>query len=131
MRVSRLIVAALACVSTSLACSDSTSATSAGTVSVQVVDESDAAVSLINVDLYRVLSGGPVLWRTASTSADGRAVFGLTNGGIVPGDYYVHLSFVTNYTFATGETNDKPVTVQAGDDATVTFHVTRVGPRSQ
>lgn len=129
MRVSRLlIVTAFAGVFPILACSDSTSATPVGKVSVQVVDPNNAGVQLVNVDLYKALSGGGVIWRASRTSSDGMAIFGESGGGIEAGDYYIHVSFITNYQLAPGETNDKPVTVQGGDNVGVIFHVVTVGP---
>jgi hypothetical protein len=124
MRVSRLlIVTVFAGVFPILACSDSTSATPVGKVSVQVQDSNNAGVPLVNVDLYKVVGGGGVLWRASRTSSDGVAIFGETGGGIDAGDYLIHVSFITNYQLAPGETNDKPVTVQGGDSVAVTFHV--------
>jgi hypothetical protein len=129
MRVSHLLlVTAFASVFPILACSDSTSATPVGKVSVQVVDANNAGVHLVNVDLYKAVSGGVVLWRASRTSSDGIAIFGESGGGIGAGEYYVHVSFITNYQLAPGETNDKPVTVQGGDSVGVTFHVVTVGP---
>jgi hypothetical protein len=131
MSFSRLqIVSALAfaCALSSVACSDSTSVSPVGKLSAQVVDANNAGVQGIKADLYKVLGGGAVLWRSGLTSSNGFAVFGATEGGVVTGDYYIHLSFVTNYHLADGETNDKPVTVSEGDDNVVTFHVVPAGP---
>jgi hypothetical protein len=131
MSISRLqIVAALAlaCTVSSLACSDSTAVSPVGKLSAQVVDANNAGVQGVKADLYKVLAGGAVLWRSSLTSSNGFAVFGATEGGVVTGDYYIHLSFVTNYHLADGETNDKPVTVGDGDDDVVTFHVVPAGP---
>lgn len=126
MRVSRLIVlVAFVGMSTLHACDDTTSATPVGTVSVKVVDANGAGVQLVNVDLYKVLNTGAVLWRAGRTSSDGMAVF---DEGVDAGDYFVHVSFITNYQLATGEVNDKPVTVQGGDNLVVTFSVAPNGP---
>jgi hypothetical protein len=129
MRVSRLLfVAAFAGVFPILACSDSTSATPEGKVSVRVVDPNNAGVQLVSVDLYKALGGGGVLWRASRTSSDGMTIFGEGGGGIEAGDYFIHVSFITNYQLAPGETNDKPVMVQGGDSVGVTFHVVTNGP---
>jgi hypothetical protein len=128
MRVSKLFIAGLIGLSTVLACSDSTSASSTGTISVKVVDPNNAGVQTINVDLYQVLPQGALHWRAGSTNSNGMAFFGVDDGGIVAGNYYVHLSFVTGYQLAAGETNDKPVTVLGGDNVSVTFHVVSTGP---
>lgn len=124
------IVSALALASavSALACSDSTSASPVGKLSAQVVDATGAGVQGVNADLYKVIEGSSVLWRASLTSSNGVAVFGASEGGVVAGTYYVHLSFVTNYALAAGETNDKTVTVNGGDDNVVTFHVVSKGP---
>jgi hypothetical protein len=116
------------CVLALLACNDSTSALALGKLSAQVVDANNAGVQSVNADLYKVFDGGSVLWRSGLTSSNGVAVFGATDGGVVAGDYYIHLSFVTSYRLANGETNDKSVTVGGGDDDVVTFHVVLAAP---
>jgi hypothetical protein len=128
MRVSKLLIAGFIGLSAVLACSDSTSAASTGTIEVKVVDPNGAGVQTVNVDLYQVVPEGALHWRAGSTNSNGMAFFGVDDGGIVPGDYYVHLSFVTGYQLAAGETNDKPVTVLGGDNESVTFHVVTTGP---
>lgn len=129
MRVSRLlIVATLAAVFAPLACNDSTSATPVGKLSVQVVDANGTGVQLAAVDLYKAFGADFILWRAARTSSDGIAVLGETDGGVAEGDYIVHVSFITNFVLAPGETNDKPVTVRGGDDLVVTFHAVAKGP---
>lgn len=129
MKVSRLMIAAaLVAVSSPLACGDSTSATPVGKLSVQVVDANGTGIQLVGVDLYKAIGTSVVLWRAARTSSDGIALFGETDGGIAEGDYYVHVSFITNFALAPGETNDKPVTVRGGDDLVVTFHAEAKGP---
>ncbi len=128
MTISRLLIAAALATATLSACNDSTSASSTGTISVKVVDANDAGVQSVNVDLYKTLADGAILWRAGSTSSNGMAFFGVDDGGIEAGDYYVHLTFVTGYQLAPGETNDKPVTVQGQDNVQVTFRVVQVGP---
>ena len=131
MRVTGLRVStipALLCLLASLGCTDTTSASALGDLSAQVIDANNAGVQSVKADLYRIFEGGAVLWRSGLTSSNGVAVFGATEGGVVAGDYYIHLSFVTNYRLATGETNDKPVTVAGGDNNVVTFHVVAVAP---
>lgn len=131
MRVISLRVAtvpALVCLLALVGCSDSTSASALGKLSAQVVDANNAGVQSVNADLYKVIDGGSILWRSGLTSSNGVAVFGATDGGVVAGDYYIHLSFVTSYRLATGESNDKPVRVSGGDDNVVTFHVVTAAP---
>jgi 5-hydroxyisourate hydrolase-like protein (transthyretin family) len=111
-----------------LACNDSTAASSDGTISVKVVDASETGVQTVNVDLYKVETGGAILWRAASTSSNGMAFFGVDDGSVEAGDYYVHVSFVTGYQLAPGEINDKPLRVQGGDNVSVVFHVVASGP---
>lgn len=127
MRIARVLVAGFLLLSAAVACSDSTSPNT-GTIAVQVVDANGAGVQLVNVDLYKVIGADAVAWRAASTSSNGMASFGVGDGGIVAGNYYVHLSFVTGYRLAPGETNDKTVTVQGGDNLSVMFHVVPSGP---
>lgn len=128
MNVSRLlVVAAFAAISAPLACSDST-APPVGKVSVHVVDANGGGVSLVAVDLYKVVGTETTLWRGAYTGSTGVAVFGETGGGIVEGDYLIHVTFVTNFHLADGETNDKPVTVHSGDELDVTFHAVSTVP---
>jgi 5-hydroxyisourate hydrolase-like protein (transthyretin family) len=125
VRVPRfLTVAAFAAVLMSLACNDTTS-TAVSTITVHVLDANNAGVPLVNVDLYKVLNGGGLLWRASRTSSDGIAIFG---DGIEAGDYYVHVSFIANYHLTAGETNDRPVTVQGGDNVAVTFQVETADP---
>lgn len=115
-----MIVAAFAC--------NSLTTSPVGSLSAQVVDANNAGVQGVAADLYKVLQGGSLLWRASSTSSDGIAVFGASDGGVVAGDYYIHLTFSTPYTFAAGEGNDRTVTVKEGDNLVVTFHVVRTGP---
>jgi hypothetical protein len=131
MSLSRLRIVstlAFACTVSSLACNDSTSVSPVGKLSAQVVDANGAGVQGVNADLYKVIQGSSVLWRASLTSSNGIAVFGASDGGVATGDYFIHLSFITNYKLAAGETNDKTVTVKAGDDDVVTFHVVSGGP---
>jgi hypothetical protein len=121
-------IPALLCALASLACSDSTSAAAVGKLSAQVIDANNTGIQGVQADLYKVVEGVAVLWRSGLTSTNGLAVFGATDGGVVAGDYYIHLNFVNNYHLANGETNDKPVTVSGGDDNVVTFHVVPAAP---
>ena len=127
-RLRVVTVAAFACVIASLACSDSTSVSSVGKLSAKVVDANNVGVQGANADLYKVVESGALLWRASSTGSSGIAVFGASEGGVVAGDYYIHVSFITNNQLAAGETNDKQVTVKEGDDLVVTFHTISVGP---
>jgi hypothetical protein len=121
-------IAALAMILGALGCNSSTTTYALGNLSAQVVDANNAGVQGVAADLYRVLAGGSLLWRASSTSSNGVAVFGASDGGVVAGDYYIHLTFPSAYAFAAGETNDRPVTVKEGDNLVVTFHVVPKGP---
>jgi len=121
-------ISALLCAFTALACSDSTSASSIGKVSAQVIDANNTGIQGVQADLYKVVVGGAILWRSGLTSTNGLAVFGAADGGVVSGNYYIHLSFVNNYRLVAGESNDKPVTVSSGSDNVVTFHVEAARP---
>jgi hypothetical protein len=116
------------CAVVSLACNDSTSASATGKLSAQVIDANNTGIQSVNADLYKVIEGAAILWRAGLTSSNGLVVFGATEGGVVAGDYYIHVSFVNNYRLITGETNDKSVTVSAGSDNIVTFHVEPARP---
>ena len=131
MRVTSLrifAIPALLCAFTSLACSDSTSASALGKVSAQVIDANNTGIQGVQADLYKVVDASAVLWRSGLTSTNGLAVFGAADGGVVAGDYYIHLTFVNNYRLIAGETNDKPITVSSGSDDVVTFHVEAARP---
>ncbi|HEY5023024.1 MAG TPA: hypothetical protein VII30_11125 [Gemmatimonadaceae bacterium] len=127
-RLRIVAVAAFACVLTSLACSNSTAVSAVGKLSAKVVDANNVGIQGANADLYKLIGGGALLWRASSTSSDGIAVFGANEGGVIAGDYYIHVSFITNNQLAAGETNDKQVTVKEGDDLVVTFHAVSTGP---
>jgi hypothetical protein len=131
MRVTRLrsaVVASAFCLIASLACNDLTSTVPLGKLSARVVDANNVGVQGVAADLYKYVEGGALLWRASSTSSNGIAVFGASDGGVVTGNYYIHLRFINNYALAPGETNDKQVTVTDGDDIVVTFQAIAQGP---
>lgn len=131
MRVIRppiIAVAALAWLLVSLGCNGATTTYPLGKLSARVVDANNAGVQGVAVDLYKLVGGGALLWRASSTSSNGIAVFGASDGGVVAGDYYIHVTFTSNYQLGTGESNDRPVTVREGDDIVVTFHAVAKGP---
>jgi hypothetical protein len=94
-----------------------------GKLSVQVLDANNAPVRGAAADLFKLTQGVKVYWRASSTSSDGIAVFGAKDGGVVEGNYIIHVSFIDLHDLAPGETNDRPVTIKAGDDTVVTFRV--------
>ena len=122
------LVALLTVIVGTFGCNSSTGDAGLGNVSARVVDANNAGVATVRADLYQVLEGGAILWRTSITNSDGVAVFGATDGGVVAGDYYIHLTFTSPYDFAAGETNDRAVTVRGGDDHVITFNVIARGP---
>lgn len=109
-------------------CNSTTGDFAVGNLSAHVVDANNVGVSAVRADLYKVMQGGSVLWRASLTNSDGVAVFGATDGGVVAGDYFIHLTFTTPFDLAAGETNDRPVTVHEADNLVVTFHVVGRGP---
>ena len=125
-RIAPLAVLAILC--TTLSCGSSTEAAPMGQLSIKVVDQNNAGVFGVSADLYKVISGGGLLWRRSLTSSNGVAIFGAADGGVGAGDYYIHITFSSNHDLATGETNDRPVTVAAGDNIVVTFHAVAKGP---
>jgi hypothetical protein len=116
-------LAALAMLVAIFGCNLSTGNYPLGKLSVHVVDANNAPVRGAAADLYKMVQGEKVYWRASSTSIDGVAVFGAKDGGVVEGDYIVHVSFIDLHDLAPGETNDRPVTIKAGDDTVVNFKV--------
>jgi hypothetical protein len=102
-------------------CSDATAPL--GRLTVKDIDANDAGVQGIFLDLYKLEAGRTILWRTGITGSDGTAEMGAGEGGIVAGDYLVHVRFVTQHQLAPGESNDRRVTVNEGDNIVVTFRV--------
>jgi hypothetical protein len=94
-----------------------------GKLSVRVIDAQNKPVRLAAVDLYKLTPSGKVYWRASSTDSAGIAVLGAKNGGVIEGDYVINISDRTWHKLAPGETNDRPVTIKAGDDTVVTFRV--------
>ena len=94
-----------------------------GTLLVSVKDENNAGVGGIPVDLY--VAQGMVQWAALSTSADGSGEFRARDGGVLPQSYIVRITVGGQYLLAPGETNDKPVTVVAGESRTVTFKLAK------
>jgi hypothetical protein len=121
-------LAILAAVFTTLSCNSLTDTVPLGKLSVRVIDANNAGVFGVFADLYKGTVGNGVLWRASLTSSDGTAVFGAADGGVVAANYYIHLTFGTGHQLAVGETNDRPVTIQAGDNIVVTFHAVAKGP---
>ena len=125
-RIAPLAILTILC--TTLSCGGATSTGPIGQLSIKVVDQNNAGIFGVSADLYKVVSGGGLLWRRSLTSSDGTAVFGAADGGVGAGDYYIHITFSTNHQLASGETNDRPVTVVAGENTVVTFHAVAQGP---
>jgi 5-hydroxyisourate hydrolase-like protein (transthyretin family) len=105
-----------------LGCSG-TSTAPLGRLTAKVVDANDAGVQGILVDLYKMEGGRWILWRTSVTSSNGIGEFGASDGGVVAGDYFIRVRFVTQHQLAPGESNDRHVTVNEGDNIVVTFRV--------
>jgi hypothetical protein len=104
-------------------CSSATSTFPLGRLSARVVDANNAGVQGVLLTLYKVEGGRSTLWRTSTTSSNGIGEFGASDGGVIAGEYVIRVSFVTQHQLAPGESNDRPVTVNEGDDIVVTFHV--------
>jgi hypothetical protein len=128
MRKSILALGAFVWLTSSLACSLNTDNYPLGRLSVRVLDENNAGVQGVAVDLHRYVQGGTLLWRASSTGSNGIAVLGANDGGVIEGEYFIRLSFITNHVLADGETNNRDVTVVEGDDVVVTFRVVSGGP---
>ena len=94
-----------------------------GDLSARVVDQNNVGVQGALLDLYKLENGATIHWRATVSSADGRGVFGASDGGVIEGEYFVRVRFLSLHQLAPGETNDRPVTLSEGDDVVVTFHV--------
>lgn len=90
-------------------------------LAVRVVDGDNKPLRGAAADLYRLTPMGKVYWRASSTDSAGIAVFGAKDGGVIEGNYQIHMSFITWHDLAPGETNDRQVTLKEGDDTIVTF----------
>ena len=91
-----------------------------GKLAVRVLDVQGKPVPHAAADLFKLTPSGKVYWRASRTDSAGIAVFGAKDGGVIEGDYQIHVSF-TWHLLAPGETNDKSVTLKEGDDTVVTF----------
>jgi hypothetical protein len=94
-----------------------------GRLSAQVVDANNAGVQGELLDLYKVEAGTPILWRASITGSNGIGQFGASEAGVIAGEYFIRVRFTTQHELAPGESNDRPVTVNEGDDIVVTFRV--------
>jgi hypothetical protein len=94
-----------------------------GKLAVKVMDDQNKPVRGAAADLYKMTPSGRVYWRGSRTDSAGIAVLGAQNGGVIEGDYQIHLSFISWHLLAPGEINDKPVTLKEGDDTVITFRV--------
>jgi hypothetical protein len=115
--------AALVVLLATMGCSRLSTKYPLGKLSVRVIDAQNKPVRLAAVDLYKLTPSGKVYWRASSTDSAGIAVLGAKNGGVIEGDYVINISDRTWHKLAPGETNDRPVTIKAGDDTVVTFRV--------
>lgn len=93
-----------------------------GKLAVRIIDvRSNKPVPGAAVDLYKLTPSGKVYWRASRTDDEGVAVLGAKNGGVIQGDYVIHVSFISWHDLAPGESNDRPITIKEGDDTLVTF----------
>lgn len=100
-----------------------------GKLAVRVIDIQDKPVRGAAADLFKLTPSGKVYWRASSTDSAGIAVLGAKDGGVIEGDYQIHISFINWQELAPGETNDKSVTLKQGDDTVVTFRARARLPR--
>jgi hypothetical protein len=92
-----------------------------GKLAVRVIDIENKPVRGAAADLFKITPSGKVYWRASRTDSAGIAVFGAKDGGVIQGDYQIHISFINWQELVPGETNDKSVTLKQGDDTVVTF----------
>jgi len=109
------------------ACTDfSSPPPSLGRVTVKVTAANETGVQGLPVDL--LLPNKTTVWRAALTSTDGTAEFAEAEGGVIPQNYVVRLTFAGKpYVLAADETNDKAVTAAIGATQIVSFRIVRVG----
>ena len=120
LSVAALIVAAGA------GCTDfSTTPASLGRVVVTVTDQNNAPVPQMVVDL--MLPDRITVWRSIRTSTDGTGEFGKPDGGVKSQIYIVRIILSGQYDLASGETNDKPLTVVIGQTHEVKFRLVKGG----
>src|SRR3954462_8738259 len=122
--------AVLALIVALAACNQSSGTYPLGKLAARVIDANDRPLRGAAADLYKITPSGKVYWRASSTDSMGVAVFGAKDGGVIAGDYIIHISFITWDDLAPGETNDRPITVGAGDDTVVTFRAVARTPIS-
>jgi hypothetical protein len=94
-----------------------------GRLSAKVIDANNAGVQGVLLDLYKVEGGRSILWRAIISSSDGIGEFGASDGGVIAGEYFIRVRFVTQHELAPGESNDRPVTMNEGDNIVVTVRV--------
>ena len=100
-----------------------------GRVVVTIKDENNVPVSGILVYLF-VAGSTSTPWAATTTAADGSGEFSASLGGVKAQSYVVRVITLTNYNLATGESNNKPITVTANQTSTVSFTLAKkvVGP---
>ncbi|MGE5748798.1 MAG: hypothetical protein ACM31F_02475, partial [Gemmatimonas sp.] len=78
------------------------------------------------INFTLLLNARATEWAKVITSSGGSAEFRASDGGVLPQTYVVRFDALNgNYKLATGETNDKPITVVLGQTKTVTFNITK------
>jgi 5-hydroxyisourate hydrolase-like protein (transthyretin family) len=92
-----------------------------GKLAARVIDTEGRPVRGVAADLFKLTPSGKVYWRATRTDSAGIAVFGAKDGGVIEGNYQIHVSFINWMVLAPGEVNDKPVTLKEGGDTVVTF----------
>jgi hypothetical protein len=108
-------------------CSDSSSPgeqVETGRVIVTIKDDQNAPVSGILVYLFAT-SNKNTPWAATTTTSSGSGEFSASLGGVKVQSYVVRVISLTNYSLATGEVNDKPITVVANQTQTVSFTLVR------
>lgn len=95
-----------------------------GRAIVTIKDDNNQPVSGILVYLFASGNTGTP-WAAATTGANGSAEFSASAGGVKAQSYTARVMTLTNYSLATGEVNNKPVTVTANQTSTVTFTLTK------
>jgi hypothetical protein len=95
-----------------------------GDVVVVATDETGAPADQVHVNL--MLPDKATIWRTAVTGSDGKAQFGIEDGGVLVQNYLVFLPIQTQWALAADETNYKPANAVENQTVTVQLKVHKI-----
>jgi len=98
-----------------------------GHVLATVTDQNNAPVPGANVQLFFQLNypQDGTMWRSAVTDGSGKAAPGETDGGVLPGDYYVKVVPPTGYTVPSTQTNPIAISLQSNKTISLSYKLTK------